>query len=295
MSNDPLYTVDEHFVAQGYYKAFSENEVTFYAYDVSNRKQHDRPFPIWSQCFQKNLYELRDENDEFIIRNYIEKTLADVEGEFLRKREALVKKAYKENCRTKSFFTTNEKDFWKIFIGLQLLRTKSTLDRTIELIKKHFGKDLNENIATDYALFASFPFWGEDNKDFFSLFYNLINMMKDMHITLFIDESESIFTSDNPVFIHAPKMAEGLIDLIVFPLSPRMVIILFGEAITKHNNQSKNCLVYFDDNTLDITRREIAITANNWIYSCRPLSAEDIELINETRVNHDLVIKNFKP
>ena len=295
MSTNQQYTNDEHFVSQGYYKGFSENEATFFAYNVIERKQHDKAFPIRSQCFQKHLYELRDENSEFFLRNHIENTLASIESEFLKKRNALVNKAHKENCKTKCFFTSEEKLFWKIFIGLQLLRTDSTLERTTEFIKKHFGEDLNNNIAKDFALFASFPFWGEDEEDFFSLFMNLMYMMKDMYICLFIDESESIFTTDNPVFIHAPKMAEGLIDLMVYPLLPGMVIILFGDAITKHNSQSKNCLVYFDDNTLDITRREIALSANNWVYSREPLSKKDIELINETRDNHDLVIKNYKP
>ena len=68
-------TVKQHYIPQFYFRNFSEDQKRIYQINLKEITS-SKLVPIESICFKKNLYELRDDNDEYIHRNMIENKLS---------------------------------------------------------------------------------------------------------------------------------------------------------------------------------------------------------------------------
>lgn len=296
MQGKEKFTVDEHFVNQEYFKEFSNDSKRFYAYDLKNHKQINNPVTIESQCRKKNLYELTEEQNEFLIRNGIEDTLKVYEGRFSHERKNIKQRSTLRCIKYDSFFSNEEIDFWKFFITLQIMRTPTVIERTKELFQIYSDEEIDDRMAKNYALLTCFPFWDkiEDEPDKFNLFHNLLSLTVSMKIGLFIDKNESLFTSDNPVFIDSRGIRNGSISLIVYPLTPRLVIMLSGYSFPDYKTLKGNGLCNYDDLIVSVAKREIARAAKRWIYSKEKLTIDEINQIEEDRRNPNNLKKKFK-
>ena len=67
-------TVKEHYIPQFYLKNFSFDKKNIYQFDILKGKQIENPVLIRKICFEKNLYEFKNEKGEFENRNLIEKS-----------------------------------------------------------------------------------------------------------------------------------------------------------------------------------------------------------------------------
>ena len=115
-------TIDEHYIPQCYLKQFSPDGERIYQYDVITGKQSPAPVPIKSICYEKHLYEFRDDNGDFVHRNLIEKAFGIYEGEFATVfRSIQSKSSYEANFNTRSFLTKNEKALLIFFISTMSL------------------------------------------------------------------------------------------------------------------------------------------------------------------------------
>ncbi len=102
-------------------KIVDNSKCTIYCYDLEKRKQ-SKAIPIKSVCYEKNLYEVLDNNGNVVLQNYIEKVFGKLEAEFSKYRNMLERKAFlPENYSSHMFLKHEEKAFWATYITLQLL------------------------------------------------------------------------------------------------------------------------------------------------------------------------------
>ena len=106
-----------------------------------------------------------------------------------------------------------------------------------------------------------------------------------MSISVGVDESGTLFTSDNPVYCYAPDR-EDLTKIeeyekIVVPLTPNLVLLMFGGELAKEYD--RNRLFPLDDEAQESIRLSIAYSARERVFSKTELSPSDIELIKRAR------------
>ncbi len=93
-------TRKQHYVPQVYLKGFSNcgNMINAYWSD-NNGIIKEKCVPIESICRENYLYELKNDSNELIAINYIEKCLSVIEGEFSEYRNILLKKLLMKNTK----------------------------------------------------------------------------------------------------------------------------------------------------------------------------------------------------
>ena len=107
-------TKKQHYVPQVYLRGFSTDNKQIWSYMIDSL-DNGKYVPIESICREKYLYEVKDDEGNWLAPNRIEKKLSILEGMFAENLRILEKKAFlKENYRTKCFLTKDEKTFWKI-------------------------------------------------------------------------------------------------------------------------------------------------------------------------------------
>ena len=152
-------TKKQHYVPQVYLRGFSSDESKINAYWIDNNID-ERYIPIESICRENYLYELRNDSNDLIATNHIEKCLSALEGMFSEYRIQLLNKAYiTENYKTKCFFTSQEKVFWKLFIAIQMLRTPKVLNEAKIFSEDFFGESVKRNSASKNLLGQLFAFF----------------------------------------------------------------------------------------------------------------------------------------
>lgn len=115
-----------------------------------------------------------------------------------------------------------------------------------------------------------------------TVFSDTMNSLSNMSIHLFVDKTKSLFTTDKALTIEYNKQTLEY-EHIYFPVTFDLAIILANGNHTKP--LGKNCMHHFNAFQLATFKKQIAATANEWIYSRNPISNEDIKLIREVREN----------
>ncbi len=273
---------DQHFVPKVYLKGFSEDDVFVIMNEVDQKIILSKSVPIDTICFKKDLYETKNNQGEFVNRNYLEECLRHLEIQFTYYRERLKKRAYiKDNYKTNCFFTKDEKTFWRVFITLQMLRSPKVLETAKNFSENYFGESMSKNDAHAMAVKTCLPFFEEAKPDSQNCFMILIEPLYSMSIALGVDYSDQLITSDNPVYCYSPNQTIESYSRVVFPLTSDLVIVLSGQDYK--NEYGKNRLFEISDIDRGLFIKSIAYCANRFIYSKKELSKEIENLILEAR------------
>lgn len=274
-------TKDEHFVPRVYLRGFSDNGKSFFAYNMKEDKQI-RNCSIETATREKNIYEFKGNNNQLLYINLLEDTLSKLEGIFAKNRKELLSKAsYPEYLNTKCFFTSEEKAFWKVYIVTQMLRTPMFIDFLTEKYSIEVGNKFTNNEIRNFTLMSMLPFFKEIINSKNNFFNFLLSKIDNSNVCAFVDNNNSLFTSDNPVAFNTQEFGANEIDIVYFPVTPHIALVLFGGKLK--NESPKNQLCIFNNQQLNEFKLGMACAAQNMIYSKFALSADDIELIKKAR------------
>lgn len=159
MPNGSNRTRKQHYVPQVYLRGFapqylnkcSENSKNskpkygvFY-YDLQERTQSKIAVPTNSVCFENDLYEVTGKSGAIVYDNRLEDCFSILERRYAELRTNIEKKAFiKENYKTKSFLTSDEKLHLMGYMTIQLLRTPTFLSLALKVAKEVWKNDKSE-------------------------------------------------------------------------------------------------------------------------------------------------------
>lgn len=253
------YTVKEHYIPRFFLERFADSAGVIYVYDIEHNSEYESNYE--KIAFKNNLYETRwkDANlnlGDYVLRNDIEKKLAEYDNEFATFLRVLDKKLIL-NTNTKALIIDrDEKILLKRFIANMLFRNPVTLEQfnvkddlekimsteevkticeLLDLMKIGGGKSL-VNAAMKKVTVTE-----EIEGGYVDSFITLLDKVPFMFIH---SESKNGFVlSDMPVSIGIDKNAIGDNKTCVFlPLSSQYAV-LFGN----YNNMEKNKVVFMDE------------------------------------------------
>ena len=287
MSNGNKPTVNEHYVPQVYLRGFAtdSNPERIYRLSLSNISAGCKNVKINSQLVEKNLYEIKTDNNIFIGRNYIEKCFQEKETLFGEYRSKLFSEI--EVCKDSNqikYLSKEVRDFFTNFTLLQMVRlariVKSACNKASDDLNK-YTKAYEAHILTYFKLFPFFdkektlPLVGQ------SMVEEMTPWLNEMVFFAGYFESNILFTSDNPVFAYIDNFDTKEPTEIFFSLSPQCVIIFLHRD---ENNQ-----IY--DNQIIPLSNELAShiqictikNAQDALYSSYEFKGEDFAKIEEIR------------
>ena len=265
-------TKKQHFVPQVYLEGFSSDGIHVYRNVlVEDVIVSSKSVPIESIFREDYLYEIKDSKDSFIALNHIEKCFCALEGMFSIYRNQLKIKAFnKENHKTKCFFTHEEKAFWKLFVVLQMLRSPEVLGVARQFFAECFGDSMPVNDAHNIATQMCLPFFIELKPEDDNCLTRFLEPVLPMSISLGVDFSGRIITSDNPVFFYSKDKTISNCEKVVFPITSHLVLLLLGGEMKY--GYDKNRAFELDDDELESVIEPIAYSANKVIISRDPLT-----------------------
>lgn len=283
MPNGNRPTVDEHYIPQVYLKGFSSNNKTIFRFDLKKENQSSKEVPISSIAFKKNGYEMQDGNNAFINRNFIEKSLSMIEAQFPKYREMLERKAFlKENWDTISFLSKEEKDYWKLFVTLQLMRDPVFIKAGQESAHTYYKNTISLQAAKNRTLIGCFPFFQSSiNNPTGTLFEKVFDILYEMNVMVKAARGSNLIISDNPVCITAKSGSFEGITGAWMPITPDMAILFFKKGLVE--GEKRNSLSLLKPDAAEKMNKEIIRRARNELYSKDPFNKTEITLIKEIR------------
>lgn len=284
-------TADEHFVPRTYLRGFSSDGQNVYEYRLRDGFQPACAVKVESICHKKYLYEVRDENDTIIFPNQVEKQLGNVESGFSSFRKQIERKVFiKSNFQSALILTAEEKTFWKYYIALQMLRVPKVLDIAESITKDEFPIRLKKNVPRVLALDGCLSLPNKNSIVPTSVLSMYYCSFEKMSIAVGVDYSDSIITSDDPVYAYSPTKNHDKAEEIIFPLTSKLVIYLYGGQMK--SQVRKNSLFHIDASELKRIQGNIAYSANEWIYSKRPLNEAEKQIITKAHADKVQDMKN---
>ena len=277
------FTVKEHFVPQGYLKGFSENNATIYRFDLKREAQTTIPVSVKSVAYIKNEYELRADDNTFINRNFIENSLGQLEGQLPNYREMLKSKSFsKENQKTECFLSKEEKNYWRLFVTLQMMRDPTLIDAAQKRAITYYENTISPQAAKNLTLIGCFPFFESNSKNpTGSLCEKVFNILYEMNITVKAAPGSHLITSDNPVCVSARSASFEGITGFWMPITPDIAILFWKKDLMKGGKQ--NGLEWLDQHIADKMNKDLIYHARNELYSEKPFSKAEIAHIKEIR------------
>jgi DNA-binding cell septation regulator SpoVG len=257
-----------------------------YCYDLKNRQQSGL-IPIKSICYEKNLYEVTNDQGEIILQNYLEKVFGLLERMFSTYRTKLERKAFnEENYKIRCFLTREEKIFWTTFIVVQTLRSPQILREAAKALKDVVGEGLNDAQARNISRLYCLPFFREINENTSEavLFTRLLEPMMDMSFAVCVDKESRIITSDKTMYVYAPKFPTKEYEKIIFPITAEICLILLGGE-EKKEYKRKNFLFPINDSTRKMIVQAISDAAFERIYANHALDGREKAWVEEVQNN----------
>lgn len=299
MPNGDKITRKQHYIPQVYLRGFSKDylrenvkndKYQIYCYELDDKMLPGRLVPIKSICYKIDLYEVTGKNGDIVMPNHLEQVFSYFEKSFSEYRRKLENKAFiSSNYKTNCFLTGEEKVFWATYIIVQILRIPQIIDLA-ERIGEEFWKDyLNDKQIKNVARMFCLPFFKEMNEvdKEMQVFASLFEPMKNMTFGIGADTKSRIITSDKPVFINAKEFPCEEYEKIIFPISSRLCLYMFGGEYKKKDR--KNFLFPIEESDLEEITKSLSVSAFNKIYSNHVLSKMERryikEIINERKSN----------
>lgn len=272
-------TTDEHFIPQFYLKQFSADGAKIYQYNVSKDKIFFDAVPIKSICYERNLYEFKNDSGEFVERNIIENALSQYEGIFAETISKIQTKAvYKENYDTLCFLSAMEKMILMLFIATLMLRSPEILDVGAETALEFWDNNISEAMAKNIALQYCLPVYNKFDPTEKNLLSVVLNRLSNMSFQVMITDDDVFFTSDKPLIARGKN--ENLdLESISLPLSPRIMLNL--QSLTTTKAEYKNRLIHIDNDISRSLNGGIVANNNRWVYSKYPITKSQIKWIKK--------------
>ena len=283
--NKKNMTKKQHYVPQVYLRGFSIDNKQIWSYTI-DPLDNGKYVPIESICRENYLYEVKDNDGNWLTPNWIEKILSILEGMFGENLRRLEKKAFlKENYQTECFLTKDEKSFWKLFVAIQMMRNPIVLREANAVIKELAKGLLTDNQVWAIAVSQCLPVFSElkpEDKNVFNVF---LKPLLNMSMAIGVDEDGTLFTSDDPVYCYSSQRENMLqveeYEKIILPLTSNLVLLMFGGETAKEYD--RNRLFSLDDEALEDIKLSIAYSARERVFSKTELSSTDIHLIERAR------------
>ena len=286
-------TVKQHYIPQVYLRGFSpeyekakrkeidKRRCTIYLYDLSDGQRNNEE--IKDICYEDYLYEVTGNNGEYVVFNHLEKILGFFEqkfSDFRRKLEAKV--FYEENYKTGSFLTREEKDFWIVYIAIQLLRSPSILRSAEEFNKEFFGEKVSDAQARNISRLFCLPFFKEidENSEEAFVFQAIVEPMMKMSFAVGVDRKGSIITSDETMYIYSSEIPCQEYGKVIFPITANICLILLGGE-EKRKHKRRNFLFPISDEKRDEIFWSIVYSARERIYANHPLDKHERLLVKK--------------
>ena len=289
MGNGNKPTVKEHYVPRVYLRGFSVDYIRIYDdsnkkhhvyfYDLNKKQQLNIPVITEDLCYKKHLYEIKKKDGKFLAENYLEHFLGIFEDQFGKYRTLLERKAFlSENFRINSFLGLEEKNFWKTYMIMQILRSPKAIQDGSKLAKEMFGDTLSELQARNAAIYGCLPFFRELKPDDSEM--QIINYFWDSLSTLTfrigVDETKSIITSDMPVFIYSPTKTGNDIKKIIFPITSEICLLMYPK-----NTVPNNSLMIISDQLRKEIFCNMVACADKMLFSKHLFSKKELKWIDE--------------
>lgn len=276
-------TKKEHFISQVYLRGFSSNGKTVYKYNVKESKRYKDEVSIKNICKEENLYEYRDNNGNIVKQNRIENQLKKkIEDHYNYYIKLLDNKLLCDTSKIASgFFKQEEFDFWKMFASVQALRFPDIIQFFTDKLLKLSNGALNKNEARNLVLgdtVSSKSFMNPNAQSIYSYIYDIF---RDLYLSLFVDETESLFANDKVLSFGQTEKATKP-NMVLLPITSKIVIVFYDDEYEPE--LGKNNLHYFTPEELENYKR-CTNTNAEWIYSRKPLTDRDIQILNERSVN----------
>lgn len=284
MANKSI-TKKQHYVPQVYLRGFSTNNKQIWSYTIDSL-DNGKYVPIESICRENYLYEVKDNEGNWLTPNWIEKILSKLEGMFAENLRRIEKKAFlTENYRTKCFLTKDEKVFWKLFVAIQMMRSPIVLHEANDTVRDLSNGMLTDNQIWAVAVSQCLPLFSDLKPEEKNVFNVFLQPLLTMSTAIGVDENGTMFTSDDPVYCYSSQRENVLqieeYEKIVFPLTSNLVLLMFGGEMAKEYD--KNRLFPLDDEAREDIKLSIAYSARERVFSKTELSPLDIHLIDRAR------------
>lgn len=273
---------EQHYVPQTYLRGFSQDSASVYEYNFRLERAIEKPVSIRSICREQYLYEVRNQNSDIININYIEDTLCGYEDLFSDYRRKLLNKAIvKANYGRHCFLTKGEKDFWRFFTALQMMRSPFMLYGIKDIMLEELPGQITPVEAYNIAVAFCLPFFKKPEPGEFNALLHFISVLKTKILTVGYVESDHLFTSEHSMY--GVRNPEKILDFkkLWFPISSNCVL-LFTDP-NEMDRKKKNCLIPFSAEDVREINKGITYVAGQMIISKYPFSEADIQLIEEAR------------
>ncbi len=274
-------TSNEHFIPQCYLKQFSYDNKHIYQFDIKSGKATPKPVSTDSICYQKNLYEFRDESGSFIYRNLIENQLCKLEIVYSRIIKSIKSKtACKKNYKTHSFLTKKEKMFLIYFIMIQQMRGPFIINETEREIGTKWGDILDKCYVRNLTIMSLLPIYKKLFQTDNNIIFSKLHLFDEMSYLIGTTDNDSIFTSDNPVImLWDDKLAN--LEEVIYPLSSRIILYM------KPHNQTpkgfRNRMIHLESKDIEYINKVIVKLCKRWVYSKNALTESQIKWIMKER------------
>lgn len=290
MSNGENYTVDEHFISRMYLKEFAEvrgsghkEKALIWQFNVKTLEQTPVQVNINSICYEKNLYELRNDDGTFIERNTIEMAFAGIESGVRKAIKSIKNRTQNEKCiNCTTFLTDEEKSMLIIFITALMYRDPQTIERGISYLKEN-NPDLSDMQARNFTVLNLLPLAQDPEWNQNTIIRTAIANLNNMAFQIGVTSDDVIFTSDRPFvewFSHDNELSNRP-KALVFPLTSRIVVYMYPQEDIE--SIGWNYSFRLDEERIRDIQINIAICARNWIYTRERLTDEQIGLIKAAR------------
>ena len=274
-------TTDEHYIPQFYLRNFSPDGEHIYQYDVLSGKQTQVAVPIRSVCYEKDLYEFKDNSGEFVKRNLIERCLGIYEAEFANIFRSIQSKVnHFENYNTRCFLSKQEKEYIVLFLSTLIVRHPDIIQEYQDRAIKLSEGNINKNSARNMALEMCIPLYKRLTAKDANLLGKVMGDFYEMSFMVGITDTNIIITSDFPAVVIKNNLK---VDAVILPLSSNLV--LYKYPYDKTPRQNYNCLFTLTQNDIEYINKVVARCCRRWIYSKSPLTEKQIEIISIGRSN----------
>lgn len=267
-------TEDEHFIPKFYLRMFSpdSNGKRVYSYDKSTN-QTSKLVPIDSICFEKNIYELRDDNNDIVFCNTIEKSLSEIEAQTDKVIKAIKQKTEnEENFYIHDFLSDEEIIYIVRFMFFQLWRDPDTLNNLKGTIRGIYGEKLPDNLVNNFALGLGLPVLKDYSQSEKKILNPIFKIFQDKSYQIAVAKDNLVWTCDNPVILLGPNEHTPM--EILFPLTPK--IVLYMKPIELTEPQRYNRMVQMTDEFLNCINLEVLLHSKRWVISRKEITPIDV-------------------
>lgn len=290
MQNNTKYTKREHYIPRVYYKGFSDikhkktkEKILAWAMDVKSIVPINNQIDIENFCAEDNLYELRNEEGEFIAQNFIEKTFGNIEakvGSVLKKIQEMSQN--EEYLKCMSVLSEDDKSILIILMTMLQFRDPETINYGIKILQQD-NPEMDYWKARNFTLINLLPLGIDSEWDKNTIIRTAVEKYSGMEFQIGVAFDDLIVTSDRPVIEWPPEENElfNRPKAVMFPLTSRLVLYLF--PILTAQQIGRSFFFIMNKKQIGDTQMNVAACARRWIFSRNAITDEQIEMIKEGR------------